>query len=252
MNRRFVVKCRDPNDHLIMSNKDGERLSEIATQWTLLVRAHRDEGDERHVAFAELLPRYCRAIEQYLRRLVGDAAAMDLSQEFAVRFLRGEFRHADPRQGRFRDYVKSSAIYMAMAYRKTAAKNAHRGPMPTEPAVQPADDDDTAFRQLWRGELLSRTWSALEQVSQAKGDLRSTVLNAKADRPETTSEQIAAQLSVALGQNISPANVRQVMHRAREKFAELLRAEVAATLPGSDAAEVDQELADLGLLKYFR
>jgi RNA polymerase sigma-70 factor (ECF subfamily) len=234
-----------------MTNVDGEHLSEIATQWTLLARAHRHDGDEREAAFAELLPRYCRAIAQYLRRLVGDTGAMDLSQEFALRFLRGEFRHADPSRGRFRDYVKASAIYMAMAYRKKVAKHAHDRLTPVDPPA-PAADDDAAFRQLWRSDVLSRTWVALEQASQSKGDLRSAVLNAKADRPEASSEQIADALSASTGQKISVDNVRQLMHRAREKFAELLRAEVAATLPGSDAAEVDQELAELGLLKYCR
>ncbi len=235
-----------------MTESDAERLSQIATSWTLLVRAHHDKGDERHAAFAELLPRYCRAIERYLRRLVGDVAAKDLSQEFAVRFLRGEFRHADPRRGRFRDYVKASIIYQARAYRKVVAANVRIGPVPDNIPSPPVDDDDDAFRDLWRNELLSRTWAALEQASKTNGDLRFAVLNAKADQPEATSEQIAKRLSPSSPVKLTAVNVRQLMHRARQAFSELLRAEVSTTLPGSTPAEVDDELAELALLKYFR
>jgi DNA-directed RNA polymerase specialized sigma24 family protein len=235
-----------------MTGNDAERLSQIATNWTLLVRAHHHEGDERHAAFAELLPRYCRAIERYLRRLVGDIDALDLSQEFALRFLRGEFRNADPKRGRFRDYVKASIIYLAKSHQKKSSANVYIGPAPADVPAPSDSDDDAAFRDFWRQELLSRAWSALEQSSKDKGDLKFAILTARADQPDATTEQLAASLSTKLQREISVVNVRQVMHRAREKFAELLRAEVAATLSNVDASAVDEELAELGLLKYFR
>lgn len=235
-----------------MANADVERLSQIATRWTLLVRAHRDECDQRHAIFAELLPRYCRAIESYLRRLVGDDAAEDLSQEFALRFLRGEFRQADPNRGRFRDYVKSSIIYLAMAHRRKRAANVHIGPIPHDDLVSLNADDDNGFQELWRTELLNRAWSELEQYSTKTGDFKFAVLQARAKNPDATSLQLAELLSSSTGEAFSAANVRQVIHRARVKFAELLRAEVAATLPNADASQIDDELADLGLLKYFR
>lgn len=235
-----------------MPDTDIERLSQIATRWTLLVRAHRDEGDDRHAIFAELLPRYCRAIESYLRKLVGNDAAEDLSQEFALRFLRGEFRKADPNRGRFRDYVKSAVIYQAMAHRKKRASQVHFGPIPDDQRLSIDPDADNGFQDLWRTEVLNRAWADLEQYSQKNEDLKFQVLNARAAHPDATSEQLAEQLSSEMGQVISAANVRQVVHRARTKFAELLRAEVAATLPGATESQIEDELAELGLLKYFR
>lgn len=235
-----------------MTNAENDRLSQIATRWTLLAQAHRDIGDSRHAAFAELLPKYCRAIERYLCRLVGNDAAEDLTQEFAVRFLRGEFRHADPNRGRFRDYVKSSIIYLALAHRRKRAAQVHIGPMPAEITVTTEDADDHAFHDLWRQELLDRAWTEMKRISQDNDDLRYAVLAARAKNPDSTSDQLAERLTEELGRPISAANVRQVVHRARTQFAELLRVEVAATLPGSNEQQVDEELAELGLLKYFR
>ena len=77
-----------------------DRLSQIETRWTLLLQAHRDPDATQHTALATLLPRYCRAVFRYLLRLVGDEdGAEELCQEFALRFLRGDFRRADPGRG---------------------------------------------------------------------------------------------------------------------------------------------------------
>ncbi len=55
----------------------------------------------------QLMCRYAGAVHRYLLKALGDSdAAAELNQEFALRFLRGDFRHGDPIRGRFRDYVK--------------------------------------------------------------------------------------------------------------------------------------------------
>ena len=62
----------------------------------------------------------------------------------------------------------------------------------------------------------------------------------------------AEELSRSLGRPVTDAAFRQMLHRAREKFADLLLAEVAFSL-GTDAGDaVGQELAELGLLVYCR
>src|SRR4051812_1379878 len=93
-----------------MAAREDERLSQIATRWSLLQQA-RGAGD---AAWGELLLRYHAPVYRYLRGLVrDDAAAEDLCQEFALRFLRGDFRHADPDRGRFRDYLKVALRHLA-------------------------------------------------------------------------------------------------------------------------------------------
>ena len=64
-------------------------------------------------AQAEVLKRYCAAIYRYALKALGDADLADEAcQEFAMRFVRGDFRHADPDRGRFRDYVKTAVIHL--------------------------------------------------------------------------------------------------------------------------------------------
>jgi DNA-directed RNA polymerase specialized sigma24 family protein len=58
--------------------------------------------------------------------------AGDLAQEFALRFLRGAFRHADPGRGRFRDYMKTALIHLVNDYR--SARSASSRPLPPDTA----------------------------------------------------------------------------------------------------------------------
>ena len=90
-------------------------LHRVETSWSLVARTHR--GDRE--AAGELLPRYCRAVFRYLVVVVRDeATAEELCQEFAFRFVRGDFRHARPDKGRFRDYVKRSVLNLAEEFRR--------------------------------------------------------------------------------------------------------------------------------------
>ena len=56
----------------------------------------------------------------------------------------------------------------------------------------------------------------------------------------------------AAAEGLRACGVRQVLHRAREKFVELLRAEVAHSLESATPEEVDEELRELDLLDYCR
>ena len=100
-----------------MTNAEmDQRLSRIATHWTVVFQAH-DGNDPTCTARNQLLLRYSGAVYRYLLGAVRDPdAAADLCQEFAVRFLRGDFRRADPGRGRFRDYVKGALVNLANDY----------------------------------------------------------------------------------------------------------------------------------------
>ena len=87
-----------------------ERLSRIATLWTLLERAHDGAADEDDAARARrtLLQRYSGAAYRYLLGAIRDEdAAADLFQDFALRVLRGDFHGANRSKGRFRSYLKT-------------------------------------------------------------------------------------------------------------------------------------------------
>jgi RNA polymerase sigma-70 factor (ECF subfamily) len=227
---------------------DEARLSQIATRWSLLWQA-RGGGDAGRAAWGELLLRYHAPVYRYLRGLVRDEAeAEELCQEFALRFLRGDFRRADPDRGRFRDYLK-------VALRHLAGERSRRPrplPLNSDPSLPTPDAaaDGERFQQFWRAELLNRAWAALAERSAAQGDLFYEVLRLKSDDPARTSEVLAAELARRHGRPFTAEGVRQTLHRARVKFVDLLRAEVAASVPTVDPAEVDAELAELGLLVY--
>jgi RNA polymerase sigma-70 factor (ECF subfamily) len=73
------------------------------------------------------------------------------------------------------------------------------------------------------------------------------MLKFRAQHPETQSAKMAEILGQQMGIPLTAANVRQTIHRAREKFGELLVAEVARSLETTERDQVEQELIDLGL-----
>ena len=56
-----------------------QRLSQIATQWTMLYQAHKGQAEEAAVARQILMQRYCGAVFRYLLRAVRDVCYCKLS-----------------------------------------------------------------------------------------------------------------------------------------------------------------------------
>jgi hypothetical protein len=108
--------------------------------------------------------------------------------------------------------------------------------------------DEPTFLASWREELLERTWRALEQYNPTY----KAALALRVQAPDMPSPEMAEQLTTQLGKPISAPLVRKALQRAHEKFADLLLEEVAATLEASTQPELEQELAELDLLRYCR
>ena len=147
---------------------DQSRLSQLTTQWTLIFDACRGPDDAVKAAQAEVLQRYCGAIYRYALRVLGEADLADeVCQEFAFRFVRGDFRNADPARGRFRDYVKTAVIHL-MGEVRGREQDRHRaialesGVAVAVPAPPPVDPENSEFQRLWRKELLNRAWYEME------------------------------------------------------------------------------------------
>ena len=225
------------------------RLSRISTPWTLVRLAH--AGSEADAATAQrlLLHRYSGAAYRYLRGALRDEeAALDLFQEFVLRFLRGDFRRADPAAGRFRDYLRVALSHLVTDYHRE--RQARPQPLPPDlvgrgPAPAEGGDGETVFLQSWREELVNRAWEALAEA----GPTYHAVLLFHVENPEVASPGMAEQLAARLGKPFTAAHVRVLLHRAREKFAELLLDEVAQSLETRTEAELVEELRALRLLK---
>jgi RNA polymerase sigma-70 factor (ECF subfamily) len=225
------------------------RLNQIETRWTLVERAH-GRGTIAVSARQHLLERYCGAVWRYLRALTRDeSVAEDLFQEFALRMIRGDFHRATPSNGRFRSYLRSVAIHLVKDYYRG------RKQQPTPLVAEPADvADDMSlesqsqdeFLDCWRAELLHRTWLALEQSNAALYAL----LRLHAADPDATASEKAEYLQRQSGQAYTANRVRVMLHRARQKFSQLLMLEVATSLDDPTEEELRQELRHLRLLSY--
>jgi RNA polymerase sigma factor (sigma-70 family) len=233
------------------------RISQIHTLWTVVGQAGGD-GTTRAINAAQeqLLERYGKAVYRYLLGAIRDTDVADeLYQEFALRFVRGDLAGADPQRGRFRDYLKGVLSHLVGDHYRRKRKQ----PLALNPDFDPAAaaeealaESDAAFQESWRNELLGRAWSALAQIEKQSGQPFHTVLQYRAAHPEARSEQMAIELSQQMAKQVNAAWVRQTLHRAREKFAELLLDEVLQTLRTPTMGDLEQELIDIGLIEYCR
>lgn len=224
------------------------RLSRIHTQWTMVHEAHRADSLSNREARAALIERYVAAAFRYLLGATRDPQiAEEVCQEFALRFARGDFHKADPKKGRFRNYLKTAMInLMRDYYRKRQAQPQQLGDEAAEPAVG-LDDDDASFDASLREELLHRTWTSLQRANTNYH----AVLLARVQFPDLTSQGLAEKLQQQLGRECSAAWVRKTLERAQRKFADLLVAEVRNSLP-EDGPGLQEELQELDLLRYCK
>jgi len=89
-----------------------------------------------------------------------------LAWEFALRFLRGDFKNAEPGKGRFRDFLKRAVYHLMVDYQWARRAQPRRiGEAGIEPAGDPWEPDlDCQFLASWRDQLLARARAALDQV----------------------------------------------------------------------------------------
>ncbi len=112
---------------------DDLHLSQITTRWSEIFEACRGPERSDRAAQAEVLKHYCGAIYRYVLRVLGDSDLADEAcQEFAYRFVRGDFRHADPAKGRFRDYVKKSVIHLLGEFHRAHKTRSKLAPIESE------------------------------------------------------------------------------------------------------------------------
>ncbi len=232
-----------------------ERLDGIETRWSLVRQAH-ITGNAATAAQARgiLVMRYASSIRRYIGGILKEPdTADDLAQEAIVRLLQGDFAGADPNRGRFRDLLKTAIRNMIrnqwdkQKRRKTASADVD----------QMADDTDakldSAWLAAWQTNVLDHAWSALKDFERKNpGNPAHTLLKWRSDFPDESSDQLAARLSEKVGTPVRPDATRQILRRARLRFAELLVEEVARGLDDPTPQAIEEELAALGLLEHVR
>jgi len=229
----------------------NQRLSRISTRWNVVLEGHFGSIDGSAGARNTMVELYFSPIYRYLLGAVRDAdAAEELSHEFAVRCLRGDFHRADPRKGRFRDYVKTVLINLVNDHFRSRQQAPRQfASQADQPAVLPQSGDaEPSFEDCLRDEILDRTWLALE-----KGNPRYyRVLKFRVENPDLSSREMAHQLSSGCDAPMSASGVRKTLERARTQYAHLLLDVASETLECSLTDTLRTELQELRLLEYCR
>jgi RNA polymerase sigma-70 factor (ECF subfamily) len=239
-------------------------LANMATQWSVIFRAAQPEGDAAAAARNALLLRYHEAVLRYLRAELRDEhTAGQVYSNFAVRVLEVDrfLQRADPQRGRFRDYLKTVLRHMVADYHRAQKReNKQREALARReetPEVDPAETEDVArFLTCWRQELINWAWQRLEEAEKKSSRPYASLLRLQEQHPGLRSAQAAELLSAQLGRPFTAEGIRQLAHRGREMFGEMLVFEAARSLQidlsdPESAHRVEEELIDLGLLLSY-
>ena len=231
-----------------------DHLSKITTRWDEIFAAHNTEDEQGclpNVAQQNVLRRYADCVHRYILAATGDHhVAEDLTQDFALRFLRGDYSRARPEKGRFRDYLKTSLRNLITDhFRSQSKKHLKEIYEHLEKNEQQLDSLEEQLMSDWRKQILNLSWNNLKQFEFERNNFFHTVLAFRAKHPKENSDWLAAELSKQIGQSVNSEWVRQKLHRARKKFGSLLIEQVRSTINSED--ELEQEIAELKLQQYI-
>jgi RNA polymerase sigma factor (sigma-70 family) len=221
------------------------------THWSAVLAA----GDPTTPLAAAALEELCRAywypLYAYIRRR-GHAPeeAQDLTQDFFVQLLRKNYpARADRAKGKFRTFLLHALNQFLADQRERAAALKRGGDQRFISLDQASGEDryrlevpdemtpDKLFERRWAQMILDRALVRLREEFVADGkEAAYEVL--KAFEPGEQSALSYAEAAVRLG--VSESAVKSLIHRLRERHRQLLREEVAHTVP--TVADIDEEL----------
>ncbi|PTX92965.1 RNA polymerase subunit sigma-24 [Spartobacteria bacterium LR76] len=224
------------------------------TRWSLVVKASNGDATEAHHALSHLCQIYWYPLYSFVRRSGHSPDdAQDLTQEFFLRLLEGEWvASADRERGRFRTFLLTAMKrFLANEWHRAHAQK--RGGQHQIVSL----DEESAESRFSRepahtaspDALYERNWALalLENVlRRLEDDLAREGKTAWADilRPLLTSGRGEIDYAAAASQlGISEGAARVAVHRLRQRYRQLIRSEVAETVGTED--EVDEELRHL-------
>lgn len=231
----------------------ASRLDGIATRWSLIREAHASGLPQDATAARQtLVLRYAKAIRRYVGGMVKSTADADeLAQDAILRLMAGDFAGANPDRGRFRDLLKTAV--RNMVHNHWAKTNRRRASELDVNLVASADQPDAEWDAAWRQAVLDLAWAGLRDHQRANpGNHAHTVLRLRLEFPEIESDVLATKLSEQIGSLVRADTCRQMLRRARLRFAEVLVREIGVGLADPSPTRVSEELAALGLLEYVK
>jgi RNA polymerase sigma-70 factor (ECF subfamily) len=224
------------------------------TQWSLVIAANPGEASRSRArrALEKLCKAYWYPLYAFVRyRGYSSDEAQDLTQAFFARIIETHgLASADPARGRFRSYLLGAMKhFLANEWHRGRTKK--RGGDVTfldldalapeaRYALEPAcsTDPDAAFDREWAQQTTARAMEKLRAESEARGKgelfegLKGSLTGEESARSET-----AARLGMTEGA------VKVAVHRLRQRYRELLRAEIEETV--THPSDVDLEMRHL-------
>ena len=224
------------------------------THWSVVLAAGGSDSTQAHDALERLCKTYWFPIYAFVRRQGHTPHdAQDLTQGFFTRLLeRNYLADADRSKGRFRSFLLGALKhFLANEWDKAQAQKRGGGQtlIPIDVATaetasgfEPADNltADKVFERRWALTLLDQVLRRLrhEYVSDGKEEmfnqLKQTLTEASRSVPYA---EIAVRLRTTEGA------IKVAVHRLRQRYREMLRAEIASTV--GDPAEVEDEIRNL-------
>ncbi|MEM7306569.1 MAG: sigma-70 family RNA polymerase sigma factor [Planctomycetota bacterium] len=224
------------------------------TRWSLVAAARPDEASRTRAraALEDLCRAYWYPLYAFVRyRGHGSQEAQDLTQSFFARVIEKDgFASADPGRGRFRTYLLGAMKhFLANEWHRARAQKrggevrfVELGALEPDAldALEPARpaDPDAGFDREWALRSTARALERLREESERAGQeerfeaLKGCLTGAEPDRSET-----AARLGLTAGA------LKVAVHRLRQRYRELLRAEIAQTV--ADPSDVEDEMRHL-------
>ncbi len=227
------------------------------THWSVVLAAANQDTPESAAALERLCQTYWYPLYVYVRRRgYGPEDAQDLTQQFFALLLQKDyFRLADPHRGRFRTFLLHALEHFVINEWKKAHRLKRGGgaallslDLPTGEQRYALESRNSttpeqAYEKRWALILLDQVLAKLrEQYTIANKERLFDELAGLLWGKDTSSGMDSyAVLGVRLGMSESAARV--AMHRLRERYRQLLKAEVAQTV--ASPQEVDDELRHL-------
>ncbi len=222
------------------------------TRWSIVLAAKAGSTEADGGALAELCRAYWYPLYAFVRRQGHEPHdAQDLTQEFFARLLGKHWLDGVERsRGRFRSWLLAAMKhFLANEWDKSRARKRGSGQAPlsldatdaeSRYAHEPADyaTADKLYDRRWALTLLDQVLALLRDEMAAAGKLAQF----EALKFSLTGEKCAyTEVGSTLG--MSEGAVKVAVHRLRERYRDLIRAEIAETVATPD--EVDDELRHL-------
>ncbi len=236
------------------AEKLGGNRQFATTHWSIVRAVNHENSGAASNALQELCQIYWYPLYTYVRRQGYDAdSAADLTQAFFADLLqREDLKKVDPELGKFRSFLLTALKHFLINQWDKAKTRKRGGGKPVLSLDFRAADDryrlepshnqtpDLIYQRQWARTLLSRVQMDLRAEFAKRGkahrfDKLQHFLAGKND--EETLAMAANELEM------TEVAVKVALHRMRQRFGEILRAEIEQTV--STPEEVDAEIQQL-------